>query len=224
MQKVMTSIAFMFAIILAACQTNTTTNGAKLNETTSVANNRADPGPGREFRVRSGISCKAWSYDPPTFADEISKHFSSQYQRNIYNSRRDEANWIRLCNELPSVKTKNEARSWLKKRQGIARESVKNHEYWIENPWNWSDAEEAKIWNAFLCRRGHRSVQKVAQVTAEVIAENNPWNATRAKKKAQSIEARVSNMCSRGYNGVEKKFVSESKSIWESYLSLWRLG
>ncbi len=67
-------------------------------------------------------------------------------------------------------------------------------------------------------------MERVAQITARVIAENKPWSATSAKKKAQSIKASVNNMCSRGYDGSEKKFVSNSKSAWKSYLSLWRLG
>ena len=224
MQKVMTSIAFMFAIILAACQTTTTTNGAKLNETTSVANNRADPGPGREFQIRSGISCRAWNYTQPTFADEISKHFSSGYQKKINQLRKNEADWVQLCNQLPSIKTKKQARSWLRKREAIVRPTVRNDEYWIENPRNWSDAEEARIWHAFLCRKGIRGMEHAAQVTAEVIAENKPRNATRAKQKAQSIKARVSNICSHRYDGNEKKFISESKGVWKSYRSLWRLS
>ncbi len=233
MQKVMTSIAFMFAIFLAACQATTTTNGAKLNETTSVesevplvANNRADPGPGREFRIRSGISCRALNRASPTFADELSKHFSSGYQRKINQLRKYEARWVRLCSQLSSVKTKKQARSWLGTRENIARSAIQNRRYWIESQslWRWSDAEEVRIWHAFLCSEGNRNMERIAQVTAEVIAENKPRSTARAKQKAQSIKARVSNLCSRRWDGNEKKFISESKGVYKSYQSLWRLS
>ena len=252
MNKLMALIAIVLGLVLVAYQataatiqsttpsevvsiTNdwatTTANGAKLSEEISgesevllVASNWVDSRLGREFRIRSGISCRAWNYTQPTFADELSKHFSSEHQRKINQLRKSEARWVPLCKQLPSVKTKKQARSWLRTREKIAREAASNNEYWTKNPRRWSDTEEARIWHAFLCREGVRGMERIAQVTAEVISENKPRSAAPAKKKAQSIKARVSNLCSREYDGVEKKFISASKGVWNSYLSLWRLG
>lgn len=224
MQKVMMLIAIMFSFVLAACQTATTTRNTTSSEGVSVGNDWKNSETGRKFRNRSGVSCRAWNRGSPTFADEISQSFSSQHQEKIDQLRKNEASWVQLCNDLPMVKTKNQARSWLKDREGIARVLVENDKYWIGSPSRWSDVEEAKIWHAFLCREGVRSMKSSAQVTAEVIAENSPWNATRATQKAENIAAKASNVCSRGYDGVEKKFISESKGVWESYLTLWRLS
>ena len=232
MNKVMAVIAIMFGLILvtyqataATIQRTTPSKAISVeSEVLLVASNWADSRLGKEFRIRSGISCKAWNYTQPTFADELSKHFSSGHQRKINRLRKDESKWVQLCNELSSVKTKKQARSWLRTRAKITREAVSNVEYWIESPRRWSDTEEARIWHAYLCREGVRGMERVAHVTAEVISDNKPRSTALAKQKAQSIKARVRYLCSRGYDGVEKKFVSNSKGVWNSYLSLWRLG
>ena len=222
MQKVMMVISLLLGFALTACQTTTTQN-ATSSEGVSVASGWEASETGREFRLRSGISCRAWNHGSPTFADEISKHFSSQYQGKIDEMRRYEASWVQLCNDLPLVKTKKQARSWLKNHDGLIHETIINHNYWIKSPSRWSDVEEAKIWHAYLCR-SIDSMESKAQIIAKVIAENNPWNATRATQKAENIAAKASNVCSRGYDRVEKKFISESKGVWESHISLWRLS
>ena len=232
MNKLMALIAIVLGLVLveyqatAATIQRTTPSKAISGESEVLlfASDWADSKLGKEFRIRSGITCKAWNRGSPTFADEISKHFSSGHQRKINQLRTYEAKWVQLCNQLPSVKTKKQARSWLRTRENTARSAAQNRRYWVESPGRWSDVEEARIWHAFLCREGVRGMEYAAQVTAGVISENKPRSATRAKQRAQSIKARVSNLCSRGYDGVEKKFVSNSKGVRNSYLFLWRLG
>jgi len=232
MNKLMALIAIVLGLVLVAYQATAatiqrTTPSKAISvesEVLLVVSDWADSRLGKEFRIRSGISCRALNRASPTFADELSKHFSSQHQRKINRLRKYEARWVRLCSQLSSVKTKKQARSWLRTRENIARSAGQNRRYWIESPRRWSDTEEAKIWHAFLCSEGNRNMERIAHVTAEVISDNKPRTAARAKQKAQSIKARVRNLCSRGYDGVEKKFVSNSKGVWNSYASLWRLS
>lgn len=221
MQKFMMLIAIMFSFVLAACQTATTTRNTTSSEGVSVGNDWKNSETGREFRLRSGVTCKAWNHESPTLTDELSKHFSSSQQSNIKSLRREEENFGQLCREVILVNTKKQARSWLAKRRSIGFKFGQLQDYWIKDPLRWSNAEEARIWYAFNCRR---NIGKVAQVIARVIAENNPWNADSARKKAQSINAKASNVCSRGYDGVEEKFISESKGAWESFISLFQLS
>lgn len=218
MQKVMMVISLFLGFALTACQTTTTQN-ATSSEGVSVASGWEDSETGRKFRIGIGIGCKAWNHESPALTDELSKHFSSsQQQRNIKSLRREGANFGQLCREVLLVKTKKEARSWLAKGKSIAYKFIQLQNYWIRNPLRWSNAEEARIWYAFNCRR---NIGKAAQVTARVIAENNPWNADSARKKGQSINAKASNICSRGYSGAE--FVSENRDLFNSFLSLHRL-
>ncbi len=99
MNKVMALIAIVFGLVLVAYQATAatiqrTTPSKAISiesEVLLVASNWADSRIGREFRIRSGISCKAWNRASPTFSDEISKHFSSGHQKKISQLKRYEA-------------------------------------------------------------------------------------------------------------------------------------
>ena len=229
MNKLMALIAIVFGLVLvtyqakaATIQRTTPSKAISVeSEVLLVASNWADSRFGRKFQIRADIRCRTWNHGSPALTDELSKHFSSQHQRNIKRLRREGVNFAQLCSKLSSVKTKKQARSWLAKGTNIASKFVKYQNYWIRNPSRWSNAEEARIWYAFNCRR---DIGRVAQATAEVISENKPRSAARAEQKAQSIKARASNICSRGYDGNEEKFMSENRGLFNSFLSLYRLS